>query len=249
MVVTALNGTMCTAPSPARSRMVRIETFSTVPDSPDTVTMSPTCTVFSSSRNSPVMRSCTSFCEPKPIAMPTMPAPASSGATLTPISLSAVSPTTVDDHAQQHRAQHRLEGAQPRRAGVMALARQHVELAVHQRIADLPDHGRRERGDADRHHRREQPAADLAAIEPDDGIDAPHFEQRDKADHGDHAEHDLAQQRQIAVGAGFEAREALQDVRPDAEAAVDQAQHHDDDEPRRPAATATVPTKYCSSSE
>ncbi len=94
-VVTALKGTMCTAPSPARNLMVRIETFSTVPDRPDTVTLSPTCTVFSNSRNSPVMRSCTSFCEPKPIAMPTIPAPANSGATLTPISLSAVSPTTA----------------------------------------------------------------------------------------------------------------------------------------------------------
>jgi hypothetical protein len=59
------------------------------------VTLSPTWTVFSSSRNSPVMRSWTSFCEPKPMAMPTMPAPASNGATLTPISLSAVRPTTV----------------------------------------------------------------------------------------------------------------------------------------------------------
>ena len=36
--------------------------------------------------NAPVMMSCTSFCAPKPIARPSTPAPASSGAMSTPIS-------------------------------------------------------------------------------------------------------------------------------------------------------------------
>ena len=41
------------------------------------------------------MMSCTSFCEPKPIASPITPAPASSGAMFTPMSLSTISPATV----------------------------------------------------------------------------------------------------------------------------------------------------------
>ena len=40
----------------------------------------------------PVIRSWTSFCDPKPIATPTMPAPASSGPISTPIWLSTVKP-------------------------------------------------------------------------------------------------------------------------------------------------------------
>ena len=94
-VVTLLNGMMCTEPSPARSRMVRTDRFSTVPDRPETVTLSPTCMAFSSSRKMPVIRSCTSFCEPKPIATPMMPAPASSGAMLMPISDSTIMPATT----------------------------------------------------------------------------------------------------------------------------------------------------------
>ena len=66
---------------------------STVPLRPPSVTTSPTCMAFSSSRNKPVIRSCTSFCEPKPTAMPTTPAPASSGAMFTPNSLSTISAT------------------------------------------------------------------------------------------------------------------------------------------------------------
>ena len=42
-----------------------------------------------------MIRSCTSFCDPKPIATPTMPAPASSGAMLMPISLRIISPATT----------------------------------------------------------------------------------------------------------------------------------------------------------
>ncbi len=91
--VTALKGMICTEPSEARSRMVRTERFSTTPERPETVTWSPTCMAFSSSRKMPVMRSCTSFCEPKPIATPTIPAPASSGAVFTPISLKTISTT------------------------------------------------------------------------------------------------------------------------------------------------------------
>ena len=47
-----------------------------------------------------------------------------------------------DDQAQQRGAQHRLEGAQPRGTGEMAVARQRVDLAVHQRVAGLPDRRR-----------------------------------------------------------------------------------------------------------
>ncbi len=109
----------------------------------------------------------------------------------------------------------------------MTLARQHIELPVHQRVGGFPDRRRRSRGNADRQHRRHQPAADLVAIKPDDGIDAPDFEQSDEPDKGDDPRDDLAQQRQIAIGAGLEPREALQDIRADPEAAIDHAQHHD----------------------
>src|SRR3984893_180896 len=192
IVVTALKGTMCTEPSAARRRMVRIETFSTVPDRPETLTLSPTWTVFSSKRNSPVMRSCTSFCEPKPMAIPTIPAPASNGATLTPISLSRQT-NHRDDQAQQRRSQHRLKGTQSRGAREVAVARQHIELAIHQRVASLQDRRRLKRGDADRHYRRQQPATDLAAVEPDDGIHTPDFKQCNEADESDDSRDDFAQ--------------------------------------------------------
>src|SRR4051812_35642846 len=132
------------------------------------------------------------------------------------------------DHAQQGRAQHRLKGPQPRGAGIVPIARQRIDLAVQQRVAGFPDRRRDEYGKSDRHHRRDQPAADLAAIEPDDGVDAPDFEHGHQADEGDHAGYDLAQQRQVAVGADLEARKALEDLRLDAEAAVDQAQRQHD---------------------
>ncbi len=41
------------------------------------------------------------------------------------------------------------------------------------------------------------------------------------------AAEDFSQQRQIAIGAGLQAREALQDIRADTETAIDQAQYHD----------------------
>ena len=63
-VVTELNGIVYNDPSPARSRTVRIDRYSTVPDTPASVTQSPTCIAFSISRKIPVMKSCTSFCEP-----------------------------------------------------------------------------------------------------------------------------------------------------------------------------------------
>ncbi len=86
---------MCTEPSSARSRIERMESCSTVPDSPPTVIRSPTATASSSRRNTPVMMSRTSVCEPKPMASPITPAPASSGAMFTPICASVVSPTTT----------------------------------------------------------------------------------------------------------------------------------------------------------
>ena len=77
----------------ARRRMVRMERFSTVPLMPPSVTTSPTCMVFSSSRNRPVITSCTRRWLPKASATPNTPAPASSGAMLMPISDSTISPT------------------------------------------------------------------------------------------------------------------------------------------------------------
>src|SRR5260370_679426 len=63
IVVTTLNGMMLTEPSAARSRIVRIDRFSTVPENPAAVTTSPTSISFSSSKDMPVMTSCTKECE------------------------------------------------------------------------------------------------------------------------------------------------------------------------------------------
>ena len=178
-----------------------------------------------------MMRSCTSFCEPKPMAMPTIPAPAKQRRDIDADFAQRRQPDHGDDQAQQRRSQHRLKGAQPRRARVVPFARQHIDLAIHQRVARLPDRRRRQRGDADRRDRRQQPTADLAAIKPDDGIDAPDFEQGNEADEGDDSRKDFAQQRKIAIGAGLQAGEALQDLGADTETAIDQAQHHDGGEP------------------
>src|SRR6185437_10472037 len=122
--------------------------------------------------------------------------------------------------------------AQPRRASIVSFARQRVELTIEIRVARLPDRRRRDRGNADRHQGRDQPAADLAAIEPDDGIDSPDFQHADEAHEADHQRDDPAEQWQIAVGASLEAREALQYLRLDPEAAVDQAQGDDDGKAR-----------------
>src|SRR5580698_11490825 len=78
-VDTELNGTVNSDPSPPRRRTVRIDRYSTVPDTPASVTESPTCIAFSINRKMPVIKSCTSFCEPKPSATPKMLALATSG--------------------------------------------------------------------------------------------------------------------------------------------------------------------------
>ncbi|MNW63391.1 hypothetical protein D3C74_416010 [compost metagenome] len=58
---------------------------STVPACPESsTTQSPIDSVSSMMMNNPVITSCTSCCEPNPMASPTTPAPASSGATLIP---------------------------------------------------------------------------------------------------------------------------------------------------------------------
>lgn len=51
------------------------------------------------------------------------------------------------------------------------------------------------------------------AIEPDDGIDAPDFEQRNEADEGDHGRDDVAEQRADSGWHGSPGPEALQDIR------------------------------------
>ena len=85
------------------------------------------------------MRSCTSFCEPKPIATPTMPAPASSGPMFTPISRQHHHAGDDDDHHQQRGAQQRQQRAQPRRARRLRLARQPGEVPLDRRVRRLPD--------------------------------------------------------------------------------------------------------------
>ncbi|MNN36725.1 hypothetical protein D3C81_1506300 [compost metagenome] len=79
------NGTECTKPLPSRRRKVRMVRPSTVPACPESsTTQSPMDRVSSMMMNSPVITSCTSCWEPKPIARPMTPAPARNGATLMP---------------------------------------------------------------------------------------------------------------------------------------------------------------------
>src|ERR1700760_1364555 len=95
----------------------------------------------------------------------------------------------------------------------MAVARQRIDPAIEQRVADLPDRRGHESSDGDGGERGQQAAADLAAIEPDDGVHAPDLEYGDDADEGDDAGNDPPQQRQGAVGATFQPRKTLQDLR------------------------------------
>ncbi len=92
-VVTSPNGTVCTVPLRSRRRIVRIDIASTSPIWPPTRATSPTETVSSIRMNRPVMMSRTKVCDPKPIASPTTPAPASNGVMLMPIRSSTISAT------------------------------------------------------------------------------------------------------------------------------------------------------------
>ena len=68
---------------------------STWPLKPPIFTLSPTVTMSSRIRKSPVMKSLTRVWAPKPRATPITPAPASRGAIFTPISESAVRPIRI----------------------------------------------------------------------------------------------------------------------------------------------------------
>ena len=90
IVSTALKGTVCTLPERSRSRMERMDSASTTPASPLTLTTSPTEMESSNRMKTPVITSWTSFWAPKPMARPITPAPASSGAMSTPSSESTI---------------------------------------------------------------------------------------------------------------------------------------------------------------
>src|SRR5215470_19059174 len=83
-VVTVPLGKMCTVPARSRRTMVRKVTVSTSPPTPFTTATSPTRTWSSSTRKKPAITSRTRCCAPKPIASPTMPAPARIGRTSRP---------------------------------------------------------------------------------------------------------------------------------------------------------------------
>ena len=99
-------GTCQTVPSIARSRVVRSDTASTVPVASPTSTMSPTPNWSSTRMKVPDRKSRTSDCEPKPIATPSTPAPASSGPRLMPTSPRHISSGGQPDHEAEHAAQH-----------------------------------------------------------------------------------------------------------------------------------------------
>ena len=102
-------GTCQTVPSIARRRVVRSETASTVPDASPTSTMSPTPNWSSTRMNAPDRKSLTSDCEPKPIATPSMPAPAISGPRSIPTSPRHISAAVGADHEAEHAAQDARE--------------------------------------------------------------------------------------------------------------------------------------------
>ncbi len=116
-------------------------------------------------------------------------------------------------------------------------------------LVDLPDRGGGERGDADRHQRRDQPGADLAAIEPDDGIDAPDLEQRNETDQGDDRRHHPCAAAadsgwRATPGPGNRCRRSGEIRKPRSIRLSTTMVTR-----RVIRSTATVPTKYCSSSE
>ena len=96
MALTSLNGKVSKLPSKSRSRMWRIVRASTWPPRPSRSTTSPTEMLSSARMNKPLMTSCTNFCEPKPMAMPMTPAPASSGVISMPICDSTIKPTITN---------------------------------------------------------------------------------------------------------------------------------------------------------
>ena len=86
---------MCqTVPSTERRRVVRSDTASTVPVASPRSTMSPTPNWSSIRMNAPERKSRTRDCEPKPIATPSTPAPASSGPRSIPTSPRHISAAT-----------------------------------------------------------------------------------------------------------------------------------------------------------
>ena len=88
-------GTYQTVPFTSRSRVVRRPTASTVPDASPRSMMSPTPYWSSTSMKMPERKSFTRLCAPKPRAMPTMPALATSGPRLMPSSPRIVTPAML----------------------------------------------------------------------------------------------------------------------------------------------------------
>ena len=144
--------------------------------------MSPTCMAFSSSRKMPVIRSCTSFCEPKPIATPTMPAPASSGPMFTPISDSTIMPATI---TMVISSVVRSSGSSVRSRAERAACASRVkpgEVALDRGVDRLPDATASSTVTAQREQAGQHAAAKVGGHQPVEGAKSPELQQADRGD-------------------------------------------------------------------
>ena len=165
---------------------------------------------------------------------------------MTPIWLSAVSPTIDRDRDEQSGAQHRQQRPQTRRVRRRARLAEPRQTALERRVGDLPDDDRREHRRPDRDQSRQDARPDLAALEPAERVDAPEFEQRQAGQERDRDVHDRPRDRYPAASA--EPRPAEQTERRRSAVgvrrgrAVEYADYNEGERVGRPATIATVPS-------
>src|SRR5262249_27870565 len=147
-----------------------------------TSTTSPTAIWSSTSMKRPVMMSLTRLWLPKPIATPTMPAPARSGAISMPRCDKMVSPTnSVNTHSAAVRKSGSTVGRRRR-----AAAAEPAQIALDRRVENFPGGQRRREDQPDRQHLPCNIAAE-AALQPGKGGDVPgrqHEEPGEAVDRG-----------------------------------------------------------------
>ena len=155
-----------------------------------------------------MIRSCTSFCEPKPIATPTMPAPASSGAMLMPISLRIIRPATM---AMVISSVVRSSGSSVRKRADLAslgLALQPVEMLLDAAVDRLPGAERQNDGHQQGPARGQDTQAERALDQPEEGVQAVELQQPEDAQQVDRQPqgdgHDRMVDPQPGVHAGVE---------------------------------------------
>ena len=130
-----------------------------------------------------------------------MLAPARSGAILTPISLSAVSPTIEGDRDEQRGAQHRQKRAQARRVRRSPRLPEPGQAPLNRYIGEFPDDHRREHRQPDRDQSRQDTRPDLASLQPVERLDTPKFEKQEASQNCGREMHERPRNRHPAARA------------------------------------------------